>query len=409
MDKKGIKKQEISEKLREFKREDMTYKSGRILGSMCTCPHEVGVEAYYMFLESNLGDSGLFKGTRQMEKEVIEMLGELLGKKDVCGHVITGGTEANIMAMRAARNSSNVENPEIIIPKSAHFSFKKAADMLCLKIREAELDENYRIDINSVKELITPNTVAIVGIAGTTELGVIDPIEELSDICMENNIYLHVDAAFGGFSIPFLNHIGYNFPKFDFSLPGVSSITIDPHKMGLAPIPTGCILFRDRTYLQSISTETPYLTEKKQSTIVGTRTGASSAAAWALMKYFGKEGYAEIAEKCMDVTRIFAEGISKSGFKLIREPELNLVAFKSDEIEVEEIACEIEEKGWIASVSAYPKAIRIVVMPHIKEKHIQEFLKDLFEIYTKHTIKSVHQDSERKTTLKVVDKTLQGK
>ncbi|MGZ7068297.1 MAG: tyrosine decarboxylase MfnA, partial [Methanobacterium sp.] len=72
MHKKGIEQQEISEKLRKFKREDMNYKSGRILGSMCTCPHEVGVESYYMFLESNLGDSGLFKGTRQMEKEVIE-------------------------------------------------------------------------------------------------------------------------------------------------------------------------------------------------------------------------------------------------------------------------------------------------------------------------------------------------
>ena len=409
MDQKGIKKQEISERLLEFKREDMTYKSGRILGSMCTCPHEVGVEAYYMFLESNLGDSGLFKGTRQMEKEVIGMLGELLGKKDVCGHVITGGTEANIMAMRAARNSSNVKNPEIIIPKSAHFSFKKAADMLRLKIMEAELDENYCIDIDSVKDLISPNTVAIVGIAGTTELGVIDPIEDLSNICLEKNIYLHVDAAFGGFSIPFLTEIGYNFPKFDFSLPGVSSITIDPHKMGLAPIPTGCILFRDRTYLQSISTETPYLTEKEQSTIVGTRTGASSAAAWALMKYFGKDGYAEVAEKCMEVTRILADGIEKSGFKLIRKPQLNLVSFISDKIETDEIYNELEEKGWVASVSAYPKAIRIVVMPHIKEEHVQEFLKDISEIYTKYTAKTITQDNERKSPVKLVDKTLQGK
>ncbi|HML06023.1 MAG TPA: tyrosine decarboxylase MfnA [Methanobacterium sp.] len=409
MDQKGIKKQEISERLKNFKREDMTYKSGRILGSMCTCPHEVGVEAYYMFLESNLGDSGLFKGTRQIEKEAIEMLGELLGKKDVCGHIITGGTEANIMAMRAARNSSNVENPEIIVPKSAHFSFKKAADMLCLKIMEADLDEDYRLDVDSVKSLISPNTVAIVGIAGTTELGVIDPIEELSDLCMEKNIYLHVDAAFGGFSIPFLNHIGYNFPKFDFSLPGVSSITIDPHKMGLAPIPTGCILFRDRTYLQSISTETPYLTEKEQSTIVGTRTGASSAAAWALMKYFGKEGYAEIAKKCMEVTKTLADGIQESGFELIRKPELNIVTFKSSKIDTEVIFSELEEKGWVTSVSAYPKAIRIVVMPHIKEEHVHEFLKDLHQIYTKYTAESVHQNNERKTTVKLADKTLQGK
>lgn len=409
MDRKGITKQEISERLKEFKREDMTYKSGRILGSMCTCPHEVGVEAYYMFLESNLGDSGLFEGTKQMEKEVIRMLGTLLGKEDVCGHIITGGTEANIMAMRAARNSSNVEDPEIIIPRSAHFSFKKAADMLRLKIREAELDENYCVDIESVKGLISDKTVAIVGIAGTTELGVIDPIEELSKLCIEKNIYLHVDAAFGGFSIPFLNEIGYNFPKFDFSLPGVSSITIDPHKMGLAPIPTGCILFRDRTYLQSISTETPYLTEKEQSTIVGTRTGASAAAAWALMKYFGKEGYAVVAENCMKVTEVLANGILKSGFKLIRKPELNLVAFESDEIEIEDIVSELEEKGWMVSVSAYPKAIRIVVMPHIKEEHVEEFLKDLLEIHIKHTAENMHQDNERKATLKLADKTLEGK
>lgn len=409
MDEKGINKQELSEKLKIFKRDDMTYRSGRILGSMCTCPHEVGVEAYYMFLESNLGDSGLFKGTRQMEKEVIQMLGELLGKNDICGHVITGGTEANIMAMRAARNSSNLSNPEIIIPKSAHFSFKKAADMLNLRIMEAELDEDYAVDINSVKELISPNTIAIVGIAGTTELGVIDPIEELSNICIEKNIYLHVDAAFGGYSIPFLKYWGYNFPDFDFSLPGVSSITIDPHKMGLAPIPTGCILFRDKTYLESISTETPYLTEKEQSTIVGTRTGASAAAAWALMKYLGKNGYAKIAKKCMDVTQTLADGIEQLGFELIRKPQLNLLAFKSSDMEIEKIVTGLEEKGWMVSVSSYPKAIRIVVMPHIKKEHVQHFLVDLNEVYKKHMAESIDQDNERKSSLKLVDKTLPGK
>lgn len=409
MDKKGITKQEISEKLKEFKREDMTYKSGRILGSMCTCPHEVGIGAYYMFLESNLGDSGLFKGTRKMEKEVIQMLGELLGKKDICGHIITGGTEANIMAMRAARNSSNVGNPEIIVPKSAHFSFKKAADMLCLKIREAELDENYCIDVNSVKELISDKTVAVVGVAGTTELGVIDPIEELSKLCNEKNIYLHVDAAFGGFSIPFLKYAGYDLPKFDFSLEGVCSITIDPHKMGLAPIPTGGILFRDRSYLESISTETPYLTDKEQFTIVGTRMGASTAATWALLKYFGKEGYAEVAKGCMEVTKYLADAIEKSGFKLITKPQLNIVAFKSDEMEIDKIVNELDKKGWAVSVSSYPKAIRIVVMPHVKLKHVEEFIDDLSEIHTKHTLENMPQDNERKTHLKLADKTLHGK
>ena len=120
--------------------------------------------------------------------------------------------------------------------------------MLNLKIVEADLDDNFKIDVNSVEENISDKTVAIVGIAGTTELGVIDPIDKLSDIAFENNIYLHVDAAFGGFSIPFLKRLGYEFPDFDFSLPGVCSMTVDPHKMGLAPIPAGGIIFRKEEY-----------------------------------------------------------------------------------------------------------------------------------------------------------------
>ena len=382
MEEKGLSKTEVFKELKEYKNQDMTHRSGKILGSMCTCPHPVGLKAYQMFLESNLGDPGLFKGTKAMENEVIKLLGDLLGKRDIHGHIITGGTEANIMAMRAARNiarqkNPEIMNPEIIIPKSAHFSFKKAADMLCLTIREAELDANYRMDINSVEELITKDTVAVVGVAGTTELGKIDPIEDLSNICLQNDIYLHVDAAFGGYSIPFLNEIGYELPKFDFELRGVCSITIDPHKMGLAPIPTGGILFRDKMYLDAMSIETPYLTEERQSTIVGTRTGASTAATWALMKYLGREGYRNVSKQCMDITKMLYDGVIESGFDPITEPQLNIVAFRSKEISVDEIAERLENLGWAVSKSSYPRAIRVIVMPHIKENHIKTFINDL--------------------------------
>ena len=380
MDKKGIDKDQVVKLLGKYKDRDLTHKSGRILGSMCTYPHEVGVKAYTMFLESNLGDPGLFMGTKAMEEEVIAMLGDLMGNKDVQGHIITGGTEANIMAMRAARNLRRIKDPEIIVPKSAHFSFKKAADILCLKINEAELDENFKVDINSVKSFITNKTVAIVGIAGTTELGKIDPIEELSNISQENDIYLHVDAAFGGYTIPFLKQMGYDLPEFDFKLPGVCSITIDPHKMGLAPIPTGGILFRDKSYLNAMSIETPYLTEKRQSTLVGTRSGASVAATWALLKHLGLEGYQKIAGNCMELTNQLALGVIDAGFKLVTEPQLNIVAFKDEDLTVWEISDRLEEKGWAVSISSYPKAIRIIIMPHIKMKHIAAFTHDLRQI-----------------------------
>jgi tyrosine decarboxylase / aspartate 1-decarboxylase len=380
MQDKGIPKEQIYQMLRKYKEKDLTHRSGRILGSMCTCPDPVGVKAYAMFLESNLGDPGLFPGTKALEDEVIAILGELMGKKDVYGHIITGGTEANLMAMRAARNLSRIKDPEIIVPRSAHFSFKKAAEMLMLDMKMADLDEEYRMDISSVEDLISNNTVAIVGVAGTTELGKIDPIEELSRICLEKDIYLHVDAAFGGYSIPFLKEAGYNLPEFDFRLPGVSSITIDPHKMGLAPIPTGGILFRERKYLEVMAIETPYLTEDLQSTIVGTRTGAATAATWALLKHLGSDGYQEVSKKCMEITSILAEGVEKAGFNLVTRPELNIVAFNSSKIPAEEIARQLEYKGWAVSMASYPKAIRIIVMPHLKLEHIEAFLADLVEI-----------------------------
>ncbi|WP_406536503.1 tyrosine decarboxylase MfnA [Methanobrevibacter sp.] len=385
MDEKPIDKDIILNELLEFHKLDYDYADGRILGSMCTEAHPFAKEVFCKFLDTNLGDPGLFKGTQQIEKEVIKSIGEFLSIDEPYGHVVTGGTEANLMAIRAARNHARkykgIVDGEIIIPASAHFSFKKAADMLNLNIVEAALDDNYKIDVDSVRNLISDKTVAIVAIAGTTELGLIDPIEEISKIAFENNIYFHVDAAFGGFSIPFLRNLGYDLPVFDFSLPGVCSITVDPHKMGLAPIPAGGILFRKEEYLQVMAVDSPYLTVKTQSTIVGTRLGASSAATYAIMKYFGKEGYSKLANEMMENTKFLKEGLEELGYDLVCEPELNIVAFNHPDVETNVVAQKLEDLGWKVSVAKCPVAIRIVLMNHIKKNHLKKLLEDLKEIY----------------------------
>ena len=385
MDDKPLDKEDILKELDEFHKLDYDYSDGRILGSMCTEAHPFAKEVYCKFLDTNLGDPGLFKGTKLIESKVIESIGEFLSIEKPYGHIVTGGTEANLMAIRAARNHARkykgITDGEIIIPASAHFSFKKAADMLNLRIVEADLDENYKIDVESVKELISDKTVAIVAIAGTTELGLIDPIEEISKIALENNIYFHVDAAFGGFSIPFLRDIGFDLPVFDFSLDGVCSITVDPHKMGLAPIPAGGILFREEEYLEVMAVDSPYLTVKTQSTIVGTRLGASSAATYAVMKYFGKEGYSKLAKDLMDNTKFFKEGLVDLGYDLVCEPELNIVAFNHPTMETNELAEKLEELGWKVSVAKCPVSIRVVLMNHIKLNHLKKLLEDLKEIF----------------------------
>ena len=385
MDDKPIDKQTILNELEELHKLDHDYADGRILGSMCTEAHPFAKEVYCKFLDTNLGDPGLFKGTKQIENEVVKSIGEMLSLDNAYGNIVTGGTEANLMAIRAARNHARkykgITDGEIIIPDSAHFSFKKAADMLNLRIVEAKLDDDYKIDVESLRESISDKTVAIVAIAGTTELGLIDPIEEISEIALENNIYFHVDAAFGGFSIPFLRAAGYDLQVFDFSLPGVCSITVDPHKMGLAPIPAGGIIFRKEEYLEVMAVDSPYLTVKTQSTIVGTRLGASSAATYAIMKYFGKEGYSKLAQNVMENTNFFAQKLKEIGYEIICEPELNIVAFNHPEMDANELAEKLEDLGWKVSVAKCPVAIRIVLMNHIKRNHLEELLDDLKDIY----------------------------
>lgn len=385
MEDKPVSREEILKELVEIQKLDCKYSDGRILGSMCSEPHPFAKKVFCKFLDSNLGDPGLFKGTKYIEDKVIESLGNLLSLDNAYGNIVTGGTEANIMAMRAARNHARkyreINNGEIIIPQSAHFSFKKAADMLNLKIVEVKLDDNFKIDVESLKKIISSKTVAIVAIAGTTELGLVDPIEEISEVAYKNNIYFHVDAAFGGFSIPFLKKLGYDFPKFDFSLPGVCSITVDPHKMGLAPIPAGGIIFRSDEYLDVMAVDSPYLTIKTQSTIVGTRLGAASVATYAIMKYFGKDGYCKIAGEIMDKTRFLKEGLEEIGYNLVCEPELNLVAFNHPNMGTNELSNKLKDLNWKISVAKCPVAIRVVLMNHIKKNHLKEFLEDLKEIY----------------------------
>ena len=379
MEERGMSREMIEALLQEKKLKDLSYE--RILSSMCTYPHEIAVYAHKMFLESNLGDSGLFPGTKEMEDEVIRMLGALLGNENAFGYLSTGGTESNIQAVRAIRNRKRKEgmsnmNMNIIVPETAHFSFDKIADLLSINVQKASLDEELRVDVNSVESLINDKTIGIVGIAGTTEFGQIDPIKELSEIAMDKDIFLFVDAAFGGFVIPFLDE---NY-EFDFSLDGVSAISIDPHKMGMSTIPAGCILFREEFYLDELVVSTPYLTTKGQCSLTGTRSGASAAATYAVLKYLGKEGLKTIVDECMRLTRLLVDGAKRIGIPPVIEPVMNVATLSFPESEVGRVVNALEERRWRVSITRTPKALRAVIMPHTDEETIKLFLDDLEDV-----------------------------
>ncbi len=129
----GLPKKTVLNELKKIRNLNHNYYDGKILCSMCTKPHPIAEKAYRMFFESNLGDSGLFPGSFQIENEVMQELASLLHGDSARGFLVSGGTEANLMAMLAARNMTKVNKPEVVLPESAHFSFTKICNMLNLK------------------------------------------------------------------------------------------------------------------------------------------------------------------------------------------------------------------------------------------------------------------------------------
>jgi tyrosine decarboxylase/aspartate 1-decarboxylase len=375
MESKRHSRREVLSELRRAFAEDAKYESGRILSSMCTTPKPIAKVAHRMFLASNLGDPGLFQGTRRLEQEAVLKLTDFLHGNNGVGFIVSGGTEANLLALWAARNNANVDNPEVIVPESAHFSFDKICSLLKLKPVRASLDGSCRVNPKAVESCLTDRTVAIVGTAGTSELGAVDPIGELSQIALNNNVHLHVDAALGGLVIPFLEPEMQDTLLFDFRLEGVKSITVDPHKMGMAPIPAGGILFRDKASLEVVKTETPYLTETPQYTFAGTRSGASAAATWAVFELLGLEGFRKTVKHCLALTRYLKKEVNALGLQLVVEPQLTIVAFRTQNSKA--TVKTLRSRGWFISYVPRLDCIRIVIMPHVRKQHLQAFLADL--------------------------------
>lgn len=340
---------------------------------MCTAPHPIAVKAHLQFIRSNLGDPKLFPGTAGLERDCIRMMGELLHNPAASGYISTGGTESNIQALRTARllQKTDPAKANIVVPESAHYSFDKAAQLLGVKIRRAPLDDTLRADTEAMAGLIDKNTIALVAVAGTTEFGQVDPIDEIGRLAQDSNVYLHVDAAFGGFVIPFLEK---KYP-FDFEVPAVKSIAIDPHKMGLSTIPSGGLLYRNESDMKMMEINAQYLTSQVQWSLAGTRSGAATAATYAVMRYMGKEGYRRVVAQCMENTGLLYAELKTLGLEPVIQPVMNITTFKlKDAQSVRKRLCDM---GWYVSTTSRPEALRMVVMPHVTAEVIAAFVSDL--------------------------------
>ncbi len=364
---------EIRRILRQYYEMDMHYHTSKILGSMYTEIPKISLETFTLFHEANLGNPDLYPGTREIEKKVVEFLLKLTsGRKDYHGRILSGGTEANIVSLWAAREMGY---KRILTTRDSHFSVLKASKLLKLRINFIKSVE-HRMDLRSLAENIRNGDIVVAN-AGSTQFGFVDPIEEIGEICENYDCYLHVDAAFGGFVIPFLNEIYGKEIKFGFDVPGVRSVTIDPHKMGFAPYPAGGLVSRENIF-QSIEVPAPYLPSGKSDTLLGTRQSGSVAAAYASILHFGWEGYKNVVSVCMENTHYLVYRAREYGFDIPHEPELNIVNIAVSQ--PNKIRDSLRKLGWAVSSSKEYGTLRIVVMPHVKKDVIDSFLNDLKKI-----------------------------
>ena len=252
------------------------------------------------------------------------------------------------------------------MPESAHFSFKKASDLLCLEMRTVPLGRDFRMDAQKAAEQIDRNTVCLVGIAGTTEYGMVDPIADLAKIAEAHDVFFHVDAAFGGMVIPFLN----NPIPFDFALPGVTTIAVDPHKMGMSTIPAGLPAHPGTGHAPHTQYRYAIPLGKTGIHSRGYPSGAPVVGALAVLDYLGIEGMKAIVSGCMKNTRRLIAGMETFGIPRTVTPDVNVATF----------ACRNVPEPWKVSWTRQGH-LRIVCMPHVHGDRIEAFLKDIGEMY----------------------------
>ncbi|GAB4350327.1 MAG: aspartate aminotransferase family protein [Candidatus Abyssubacteria bacterium] len=379
---------EVLWRLEAVKSEDTDWKSGRMFSLIYNAGEEikeVARQAFDMFFMENGLSPFAFPSLKKLETEVIAMAVSLLGgDAETVGSFTCGGTESIFMAVKTARDWARAERPdakapEIIKPTTAHPAFNKSAHYLGLKVINVPVGGDFRADVKAMADAVTDNTIMMIGSAMTYPHGMVDPIEELGEIASKRGIWLHVDSCLGGFILPFVKKLGYEVPAFDFSVPGVVSMSADLHKYGFAAKGASTVLYRNsgyRQYQYYAYADFPggvYAT----STLTGARPGGPIAAAWAVMNYLGEEGYLELARTAMETTKKLIVGINGiPKLKVLGAPHATVFAIASDEINVYALSDSLKQHGWLVEKQHLPASLHITVSP-IHAGLADEFLSDL--------------------------------
>ncbi len=346
----------------------------------------VATEAFNLHMGDNaIYGASVYPSLPAYEAEVVAMALEMLeAPEGADGTVTTGGTDSIAMAVKTARDWARAHKPvagvpEIVVPRTAHVAFDKAAQLFGLGVVRMAGSVDYRADVPAMAAAIGANTVMIVGSAPPYPYANVDPIADIAALAREPGLWMHVDACIGGFLLPFARDLGHDVPAFDFAVPGVTSMSADLHKYGYALRGSSLLLLRDEAlaeYQRFESADWPaglYATMG----IAGSRNGGPVASAWAVMRYLGFDGYRERVAKILEAKQRLIAGIEAiDSLAVLGAPEGGHFAFASTAHDTTAIAQAMTDRGWMLARGEDPPAI-MLLLNYRHGEVVDDFLADL--------------------------------
>jgi sphinganine-1-phosphate aldolase len=320
--------------LRARRAHDAPWREGRVWAGVYDPGAEVAAtarEAYLDFLGENALYINFYPSLLGLEGDIVTRVKALLNAPaGACGNFTSGGTESIGLAMKAARDQARAtrgidSGGEIVLARTAHPAFHKAAHLLGMKVVITECDAGYRADPAAFAAAIGDKTVALVASAPCYSHGVVDPVPALAALARERRLWLHVDACVGGIFLSTMRRLGLAVPPFDLGIDGVTSLSVDLHKFGYAAKNASVVLYRSKAERRHALYANAHTTGYAlvNSTMSSTRSGGPIAGAWATLNALGAAGYEAIVRETLAATARLREGVAAiGGLRVLGEPAM---------------------------------------------------------------------------------------
>lgn len=401
----GIPASQIVDDLESLRSNDVDWRGGRVFSLAYYAGAEaiaVAEDAYRRFSGENALSTDAFPSLRQMQSDVLSMVGPWLGAdKDSAGFMTSGGTESILMVVKAARDqfalTGGVTAPNIVLPTSAHAAFEKACHYFGVESRRSEVGPDWRADIAAMEKLIDRNTVLLVASAPQYPQGVIDDVTGIGALAADHGINCHVDACMGGVTLAYLDKLGQILQPWNLLVPGVTSISVDLHKYGYTSKGASVVMYRNKQLRshQGFFTDNWLGGMYASSGVLGTKSGGPIASAWAVLRHLGDDGYTTLTAHARQATEQLAEHIAGHQHLVLRAyPDSTLLSFGAADpsaLNVFAVADDLRSHGWYVDRQTPPDSLHCTVSA-VHHNTIAEFIVDLDTSIN--TVLSTHQSGD---------------